>query len=159
MTYHEFYKKLSPFFTSKQINNLNSIALDEAQTAISDPGELIAFDSDKHDAGRDYVCILLSVRKKTQSRESNTMQAARLRLNHSTRYVNRWIMNGKGENKMTLTVQWYERNPDFTTNYDREHHRNIHGETASECMSIFRQLGQDLDLVKFTPRQIVNVAD
>ena len=60
MKYSEFYKKLSPFFTAKQINNLNSIALDEAQTGISDPGEIIAFDSDKHAAGRDFVCLLLS---------------------------------------------------------------------------------------------------
>lgn len=59
MTYSEFYKKLSPFFTAKQINNLNSIALDEAQTGISDPGEIIAFDSYKHAAGRDFVCLVL----------------------------------------------------------------------------------------------------
>ena len=60
MTYSEFYEKLSPFFTPTQINNLNSIALDEAQDAISEPGELIPFGSGKHDAGRDFVCILLS---------------------------------------------------------------------------------------------------
>lgn len=60
---------------------------------------------------------------------------------------------------MTLYVQWYERKPDFSPDYDKEHHGNIHGASAAECMAQFHALQRDHDLAQYTIPHIVGVAD
>lgn len=60
---------------------------------------------------------------------------------------------------MTLFIQWFERKPDFSPDYEREHHGNIHGSSASECMTKFRVLQNDHDLARYTIPHIMNVAD
>lgn len=60
---------------------------------------------------------------------------------------------------MTLYVTWYERKIDFAPDYDREHHGNIHGANANECMAQFRALKYNHDLAKYTIPQILNITD
>ena len=60
---------------------------------------------------------------------------------------------------MTLTVNWYARKPDGTTDYDKLFVEHIEGETAADCMSIYRMEGMEHDISLYSPRQIVNVED
>lgn len=58
MDYEAFCKKLSPFFTPKQIENLNDYALESALDAHE--GDDIRADTDLMQfIGRDFVCSLL----------------------------------------------------------------------------------------------------
>lgn len=60
---------------------------------------------------------------------------------------------------MTITLQWYERREDFTPNYDRTHHGTVHGATAAECMGKINEYRRTHDLARYTPTEIVCVAD
>lgn len=60
---------------------------------------------------------------------------------------------------MTVFIQWYGRNEDFTANYNDEHHGNVHGANANECMSQIRALKNNHDVAKYTPIEIVEIAD
>lgn len=60
---------------------------------------------------------------------------------------------------MTLTIQWYERKSDLTTDYDKRFVETIEGKSAADCMAIFRMEGQEHDLAKYTDRRIINVED
>lgn len=60
---------------------------------------------------------------------------------------------------MILTIRWYERNNDFTPNYNKEHHGTIRGNSAAECMMLLTTYRQDHDIEKFTKTEIIYVAD
>lgn len=60
---------------------------------------------------------------------------------------------------MTLYVRWYDRKEDFSPDYDHEHHGNIIGANADECMAQYWAYGENHDCVKYTPREIIGVAD
>lgn len=60
---------------------------------------------------------------------------------------------------MTIYVQWYERKPDFSPDYDREHHGTIKGSSAAECMTQFQALKYNHDLAKYTIPHIEYVWD
>ena len=61
---------------------------------------------------------------------------------------------------MTVYIQWWDRNDDFTPNYFNEaHHGNIHGANAAECMAQIRNLKYNHDLIKYTAIEIVEIAD
>lgn len=60
---------------------------------------------------------------------------------------------------MTITVQWYERKPDFKPDYDKVHVAHVHGDKAADCMEQINIYRQNHDLYRFTPLEIVHVED
>ena len=60
---------------------------------------------------------------------------------------------------MTVYIQWYGRREDFTPIYSEEHHGNIHGKTANECMAQIRDLRNNHDCARYTPIEIIEIAD
>lgn len=60
---------------------------------------------------------------------------------------------------MTITVQWYERKPDFSADYTKEHHGSIKGSSAAECMLQFSEFKLNHDLSRYTIPAIVWVYD
>lgn len=60
---------------------------------------------------------------------------------------------------MTVYLNCYSRNEDFTPNYNDEHHGNVHGKTANECMAQIRDLRNNHDCAKYTPLEIVEICD
>lgn len=56
--------------------------------------------------------------------------------------------------KIHMLIRWYERKPDFSPDYSREHHGTIIGETPDECMKQYRELSWNHDCVKYTQTEI-----
>ena len=56
-----------------------------------------------------------------------------------------------------IAVRWYGRKPDFTPDYDDEHHGTLTGETPEEIMGLLREWQRQQDLSKFTPVEIVGI--
>lgn len=56
-----------------------------------------------------------------------------------------------------MFIQWFGRNPDFSTNYNEEHHGTVTGSTPAECMAAFRRLSRVHDLSRFTQMHIVEI--
>lgn len=53
-----------------------------------------------------------------------------------------------------MHIVWYERKPDFSPDYDKEHHGTIGGETSGECMNQLNALSYNHDLAMYTPMEI-----
>ena len=58
--------------------------------------------------------------------------------------------------KIHMLVQWYERKPDFSPDYDKEHHRTFIG-TPDECMEQYRAFSYNHDCAKYTITEIVMI--
>ena len=56
-----------------------------------------------------------------------------------------------------MFIQWYERKPDFSPDYDKEHHGTIKGKTPAECMDQLIALKNQNDMAKYTPMQIMYI--
>lgn len=59
--------------------------------------------------------------------------------------------------KIHMLVQWYERKPDFSPDYDNEHHGTIIGDSPDDCMKQYRQLSDNHDLAKYTKTEIIMI--
>ena len=66
-------------------------------------------------------------------------------------------MKGDGSMAIHMHISWYERFPDMTPNYDREHHGTIEGETPDECMRKFNAYRDRHNLAENTPMQILYI--
>lgn len=53
-----------------------------------------------------------------------------------------------------LFIRWYERKPDWTPDYDKEHHGTVVGNTPDECMAKLNQLRESHDLNRYTRMEI-----
>lgn len=53
-----------------------------------------------------------------------------------------------------MHIVWYDRKPDFTPNYDADHHGTVAGATPQECMRQFFELRSNHDLAKYTCMEI-----
>jgi len=53
-----------------------------------------------------------------------------------------------------MHIVWYDRKPDFTPNYDADHHGIVAGATPWECMRQFFELRSNHDLTKYTCMEI-----
>lgn len=60
---------------------------------------------------------------------------------------------------MTIIIKWYERNVDFSANYNKEHHGTIVGDGASDVWRKFIEHGNTHDLSKYTRREIIGMYD
>ena len=60
---------------------------------------------------------------------------------------------------MKMVIQWYDRNNDFSANYEEKHHGTFIGTCADDCMSQYNAWRQNHDLAKFTPSEIVYIYD
>lgn len=60
---------------------------------------------------------------------------------------------------MKMVIQWYERNSDFSPNYDKKHHGTFFGPCADDCMDQYIKWRRDHDLAKYTPTEIVYIYD
>lgn len=56
-----------------------------------------------------------------------------------------------------MFIQWYERKPDFSPDYDKEHHGNIAGKTPAECMAQLNALRRNHDVAKYTALEIAYI--
>ena len=59
--------------------------------------------------------------------------------------------------KIHMFIQWWERKPDFSPDYYKEHHGTIDGETPGECMQKFNAFRENHDIAKYTPMQILYI--
>lgn len=60
---------------------------------------------------------------------------------------------------MIIKILYFDRNDDFTPNYDKSHLKEIEAENAASCMALYRALSDNHDLSKYTRTQIVDVID
>lgn len=56
-----------------------------------------------------------------------------------------------------FNIVWYERKPDWSPDYDKQHSCIITGKTPAECMETYRLMGNNHDVVKYTILRIVDV--
>jgi len=56
-----------------------------------------------------------------------------------------------------MFIQWYERKPDFSPDYDKEHHGTIAGKTPAECMAQLNALRWNHDATKYTALEIAYI--
>lgn len=60
---------------------------------------------------------------------------------------------------LVIYITWYERNNDFSPNYNKDHHGTITGKDADDVMFKYRQFSNNHDLAKYTSTKIVNISD
>ena len=60
---------------------------------------------------------------------------------------------------MTIMIRFYDRLPNFTPDYNREHHGTIQGTTASEVWRKFTEWKRNFDLARYTIPEIFGMYD
>ena len=60
---------------------------------------------------------------------------------------------------MTVTLLYFERFPDFTTDYEKRHYKKITGATAVYCMKQIDYFRLDHDVCKYTHAEIWDIED
>lgn len=60
---------------------------------------------------------------------------------------------------MIMHVVWYDRNEDFSANYNMVHRGTFRGITCAEIMSAFRTFSNNHNLAKYTRLEIVGISD
>lgn len=59
--------------------------------------------------------------------------------------------------KIHLYIQWFERNEDWSPNYDKEHHGTIEGDTPQDCMKQLQAFRDNHDCSKYTKTEILYI--
>ena len=59
----------------------------------------------------------------------------------------------------SFLIAWYDRNKDYSIDYNNYHSIYIYGESVKECMDVIRTMKNNHDLSTQTPIEIVDVAD